>query len=200
VVAYSGSDLAGIAKLRQALDKQGAALHVIAPVGGVLTDGTNEEIVERTLLTARSIEFDAIVVADGTALTGDIKLVLLLQEAYRHCKPVGAWGSGTATLEATNITPDGPGVVTGKSAAKSFTDNLIAAVGLLRAWDRAPLVMTIPGATGHLTAHRACGPARAAHRSCPGRSSPQPAALLPAGKSLSSKRRVRRAAPCGTEN
>ena len=30
----------------------------------------------------------------------------------------------------------------GKSVAKSFTDGLIAAVGLHRAWDRAPLVMT----------------------------------------------------------
>ena len=105
VVADAASDLAGIAKLRQALEKQGAAVHVIAPVGGVLTDGTNSETVERTLLTARSIEFDAIVVADGTVPTGDIKLVLLLQEAYRHCKPVGAWGSGAAILEATNIAP-----------------------------------------------------------------------------------------------
>ncbi len=138
VIADPASDLAGIAKLRQAVEKQGAALHVIAPVGGVLTDGTNSDIVERTLLTVRSIEFDAFVIADGTVPTGDIKLVLLLQEAYRHCKPVGAWGSGTAILEATNIEADGPGVVTGKSAAKSFTDELIAAVGLHRAWDRAP--------------------------------------------------------------
>ena len=43
-------------------------------------------IVDRTLLTARSIEFDAVVVADGTTPTSDIKLVLLLQEAFRHCK------------------------------------------------------------------------------------------------------------------
>ena len=138
VVADAASDLAGIAKLRQTLKKQGAAVHVIAPAGGVLTDGTNSEIVERTLLTVRSIEFDAIVVADGTVPTGDIKLILLLQEAYRHCKPVGAWGTGAAIVEATNISPEGPGVVIGKSVAKSFTDELIAAFGLHRAWDRAP--------------------------------------------------------------
>ena len=66
---------------------------------------------ERTLLTARSIEFDALVVAGGTTPSGDIKLVLLLQEAFRHAKVLGAWGDGTAVLEAAGIPADGAGVV-----------------------------------------------------------------------------------------
>ena len=141
VLADNAANLAGIAKLRKAVEKEGAILHVIAPVGGVLSDGSTTETVERTLLTARSVEFDAVVVADGTAPTGDIKLVLLLQEAYRHCKPVGAWGSGVDVLAAAGIVADGPGVVTAQSTAKAFIDALTAAVGLHRAWDRAPLVM-----------------------------------------------------------
>ena len=53
-------------------------------------------IVEKTtLLTTESIEFDAVVVAAGTAPVNDIKLIVLLQEAFRHCKPIGAWGDGT---------------------------------------------------------------------------------------------------------
>ena len=55
-----------------------------------------QETVDRTLLTARSVEFDALVVAGGTTPTGDIKLTLLLQEAFRHCKALGAWGDGTS--------------------------------------------------------------------------------------------------------
>jgi catalase len=80
-------------------------------------------------------------VAGGTTPTGDIKLTVLLQEAFRHCKAMAAWGDGTAILEAAGITADAPGVVTGDTAGKSFTDQLAAAVGMHRAWDRAPDVM-----------------------------------------------------------
>jgi catalase len=80
-------------------------------------------------------------VAGGTTPTADIRLTILLQEAFRHCKAMGAWGDGTQILEAAGITADAPGVVTGNAAGKSFTDQLAAAVGLHRAWDRAPAVM-----------------------------------------------------------
>jgi catalase len=150
VIADAGADLAGIGKVRKAAEKLGASVLVIAPAGGVLSHGTHTQTVERTLLTARSVEFDAVVIAGGTTPTGDIKLVLLLQEAFRHAKALGAWGDGTAVLEAAGIPAGSAGVVTGDSAAKSFTDQLIAAVGLHRAWNRAPAVMAsaVPPATG----------------------------------------------------
>jgi catalase len=141
VIADAGSDLAGIAKLRKAAAKLGAVVLVIAPIGGELTDGTATEIVERTLLTTRSVEFDAVIVADGTTPTNDIKLVLLLQEAFRHCKGMGAWGSGAAILEAAGIAADGPGVAIADGVTKAFTDELALNLGLHRAWERAPLVM-----------------------------------------------------------
>jgi catalase len=142
VIADAGADLAGIAKVRKAAAKLGATVLVIAPAGGVLSHGARTETVQRTLLTARSVEFDAIVVAGGTTAAADIKLTLLLQEAFRHCKALAAWGDGTAVLEAAGITASDPGVVTGDTVVKSFTDQLIAAVGLHRAWDRAAAVMT----------------------------------------------------------
>jgi catalase len=141
IIADAGADLAGIGKVRKAAAKLGATALVIAPAGGVLGNGTHSETVDRTLLTTRSVEFDALVVAGGTTPTGDIKLALLLQEAFRHCKVLAAWGDGTAVLEAAGITVDAAGVVTGGTAVKSFTDQLAAAVGLHRAWDRAPAVM-----------------------------------------------------------
>jgi catalase len=150
VIADADADLAGIGKLRTAAAKLGASVLVIAPAGGVLARGGRQEPVDRTLLTARSVEFDALVIADGTASTGDIKLVLLLQEAFRHSKAVGAWGDGTAVLEAAGIPAGGAGVVTADAVAKSFIDQLAAAVGLHRAWERAPLVMAsaVPPAAG----------------------------------------------------
>jgi catalase len=141
VIADAGADLAGIAKLRRALAKFGAEVLIIAPVGGILTNGAEELLVDRTLLTTRSIEFDALLVAGETERTNDIKLVILLQEAYRHCKALGAWGSGSAVLEDAGIPLDVDGIVTGKAVGKAFTDELVAAVGLHRAWARAEAVM-----------------------------------------------------------
>ena len=141
IIADAGADLAGIAAIRKAAAKLGATALVIAPVGGVLGSGARTETVDQTLLTTRSVEFDALVVADGTAPAADIKLTVLLQGAFRHCKALGAWGDGTKILEAAGIAAGAPGVVTSNAAGKSFTDQLAAAVGLHRAWDRAPAVM-----------------------------------------------------------
>ncbi|MBE1463620.1 catalase [Kibdelosporangium phytohabitans] len=141
VFAGAGADLAGIAALRAEAAELGAVVQVIAPVGGVLGRGRTKQIVERTLLTARSIEFDAVVVAGGTAPTNDIKLVLLLQEAFRHCKAIAAWGTGQDILEDAGISLATPGVVLGKKVDEDFTAAMVTALGLHRAWDRAELVM-----------------------------------------------------------
>ena len=141
IIAGAGSDLAGVAKLVTAIERLGATPLVTAPFGGVLKSGRRSVIVERTLLTARSVEYDAVVVAAGTAPSNDIKLVVLLQEAFRHCKPLGAWGDGTSALEAAGIDVDSPGVLVTEGVDKSFTDALVSAVGLHRVWDRAVDVM-----------------------------------------------------------
>lgn len=141
IIADGESDLAGIAAVRKAATALGAVVHVIAPVGGVLGHGKTTEIVERTFLTTRSIEFDTVLIAGGTTPSSNIRLVLLLQEAYRHLKPVGAWGSGQDLLVAAGIPADGPGVLLADKVGKPFTDQLVTALGLHRVWDRAADVM-----------------------------------------------------------
>lgn len=143
VVAGPGADLAGIEKLRKPLEAAGAVLRVIAPHGGVLGKGKSKQVVERTFLTARSIEFDAVVVAAGVAETpdaGDIKARILLLEAYRHSKAIAAWGDGAKVLAGAGIGA-GPGVLVADAPDKEFATAFVAALGLHRAWDRADLVM-----------------------------------------------------------
>jgi catalase len=140
IIADAGSDLAGIAKLVKATAALGVTALVVAPVGGVLKAGRRQVTVDRTLATTRSIEFDALVVAAGTT-TADIKLVVLLQEAFRHCKALAAWGDGTAVLKAARIPVKGPGIEVAGEVDKDFTARLAAALGLHRAWDRAPKIM-----------------------------------------------------------
>jgi catalase len=141
IIADAGSDLAGVAELVKSLKAQRVVPLVIAPVGGVLKAGRRSVTVDRTIATARSIEFDALVVADGTAPSRDIKLVVLLQEAYRHCKGLAAWGSGADLLKAARISLRDPGVSVGEGVNKLFTTQLAETLGLHRVWDRAPKVM-----------------------------------------------------------
>lgn len=141
IIAGADSDLGGVAKLVDAVLGLSATPLVTAPVGGVLKSGRRSVIVERTLLTTRSIEFDAVVVAGGTKPANDLKLVLLLQEAFRHCKPIAAWGDGTAALRAAGIPLDAPGVLVADKMDRKFTTALAKAVGLHRVWERAVDVM-----------------------------------------------------------
>jgi catalase len=140
VVAGPGADLGGIAKLRKVLDAEGALVRVIAPHGGQLVSGRDVEIVERTFATARSIEFDAVLVADGAPKDPDFRSTVLLQEAFRHLKAVGAWGDGVEVLQDAGIEPGYPGVLTSRKGGSKLAAGLVAALGMHRAWDRTPLV------------------------------------------------------------
>jgi catalase len=146
VVASATSDLAGIARLRRALAAEGAVLRVIAEQGGTLGEGRNAQLVERTFLTTRSIEFDAVLVASGATEVADPRLNVLLQEAYRHCKAVGAWGDGETVLAAAGLDPAAPGIVRAKKADADYAPLLIEALGRHRAWDRLEYLAAGPGA------------------------------------------------------
>ena len=141
VIADAGSDLASINRLRTAMDKLDVVVLVIAPTGGELAKGRTKVTVDRTGFTARSIEFDAVVVADGTNPKPDLKRTLLLQEAYHHCKALAAWGDGAEILADAGIAVDDPGVVIEEKVAKPFTDGLRTQLGLHRAWERTDKVM-----------------------------------------------------------
>ena len=138
-MAGPDADLAGIAAFRTAMEAAGAQVKVLAPVGGELGAGADQQVVERTYLTARSIEFDAVVVADGAPKEKDIKAVVLLHEAFRQLKAFGTWGDGADVLTAAGIDTSAPGVL-GAGSGDALAADLIAAMGLHRVWDRAELV------------------------------------------------------------
>jgi catalase len=141
VIAADGADLPGITKLRRAVEAQGAVLRLLAPTGGTIKRGRATQIAERTFLTTRSIEYDALVVAAGNAWLTDVRLTVLLGELFRHCKVIGAWGDGEQVLTAAGIDTTAPGIVLGETIAKPYTTQLFAALGLHRAWDRADPAM-----------------------------------------------------------
>ncbi|MDQ3304369.1 MAG: catalase, partial [Actinomycetota bacterium] len=135
VLVTEGVDAAGVAALRKALERAGAALHVIAPHGGVVTGiGDSSVTADATVFNVDSVVYDALVVAGGVDEL-DPKSATMVQEAYRHHKTLAAWGSGAEVLAAT-IDTEAAGVVTGKRVAKAFNDALIATLGWHRHWER----------------------------------------------------------------
>ncbi|KQR02899.1 catalase [Arthrobacter sp. Leaf141] len=155
ILADAASDVAQVSAAREALNAEGIVPLVIAPTGGVLAGDDGAGVpVQRTYLTARSTEFDAVIVAgagkpatDATqgrdAKAGepagavDPRVALLLSEAFRHAKAIAAWGSGTEALAAAGVSADGPGITVGEGpdAVIPAVLDLLAAH---RAWDRFP--------------------------------------------------------------
>jgi catalase len=62
-------------------------------------------------------------------------VVLLLEEAFRHAKAIGAWGDGVQALEEAGVGSDAPGVITADSAAEVFAE-LHEVLGAHRVWER----------------------------------------------------------------
>ena len=145
VVAGPEADLAGIDAIRIALMAEGAQLRVIAAHGGTLGSGKRTQIIARTFHTTRSVEYDAVLVADGIAGMRDPRLDVLFSEAFRHCKVLGAWGDGDQVLADAGIDTSAPGILLAastKTATAGLAADLISALGLHRAWDRAALLPT----------------------------------------------------------
>ncbi|MEU3462008.1 catalase [Streptomyces sp. NPDC006733] len=155
IVTAGDQDLTAVRAARQTVLDAGMVPLVIAPTGGVLDTDGDPVTVQRTFATARSIEFDAILVAGAPAPGADAygardakvdddlaasagvdpRVLLLLTEAYRHGKAIGAWADGADALETAGIAPDAPGVV---SAADGGTvvEGVTELLGRHRAWDR----------------------------------------------------------------
>ena len=72
------------------------ATHKGAIAGGRRGD---ELLVDRSFHTASPAEADAVVVAGGAGLADDPAVITYLQSAYRHHKPIAAWGDGTELLD-----------------------------------------------------------------------------------------------------
>lgn len=157
IVTDGSTDADGVRELRQAVLQAGMVPLIVAPAGGKLGTRTDAITVQRTFATARSVEFDALVVAgapargsdahgardaragepgqDGAVL--DPRLLLLVSEAFRHSKALGGWAGAETVLEAAGVATDGPGVVLSDSGP-AVLSQLIPLLGQHRVWDRFP--------------------------------------------------------------
>ncbi|WP_281268426.1 catalase [Xylanimonas oleitrophica] len=147
VLVADGGDLSVVERLRSALGDDGAVVRVVAAHGGEVTSADTALTVERTLLTTRSVEYDAVVVADGTAGTpagDDARTAVLIQEAFRHGKPILASGDGAQVLAAVGLNGREPGVHVVEQAA-DVLGPLRQDLAMHRSWER---LAALAGVTG----------------------------------------------------
>lgn len=138
-----------VAEVRRAVLAADMVPLVIAPSGG--------PGVQRTFSGARSIEFDALLLAGAPgpaadaytvrdAKTGaggpgdtdiDSRVVLLVSEAYRHGKPLGSFGDGASVLEAAGLGGSHPGVIR-RDTGRDTLEQVVDLLGEHRVWQSFP--------------------------------------------------------------
>ena len=154
IVIDPDGDLSGIGSLRATIAAAGMVPLLIAPHGGVV-DGMP---VQRTFATGRSVEYDVLLVAGAPVPAPDAvasrdekagadedaavdpRVLLMIEECYRHAKVIGAWGDGVRALDAA-IDTRAVGVVTGGSSASVF-EEVEALMPAHRVWERFPSALT----------------------------------------------------------
>ncbi|GAA2703437.1 catalase [Actinoplanes palleronii] len=148
IVVDPDGDLGDLEAVRSAVFAAGMVPLVIAPHGGKV----GGVAVQRTFAASRSVEFDAVLLAGapvpapdalpardakaGGATTVDPRVLLLVEECWRHAKAVGAWSAGATVLTETGIA-DTPGVVTAKTGEEAFAA-VQQLLGAHRIWERFP--------------------------------------------------------------
>ena len=153
ILADEATDLAALEQVRAAVDAADMVPLVIAPKGGKLGGRIPAQ---RTYLTARSTEFDAVIVA-GAGSPGpdavdsldakasnpaghpslDPRIPLLLTESFRHAKALAAWGSGAAVLAAAGVADGAAGVLVREP--DQLVPELVGLLATHRVWDRFPV-------------------------------------------------------------
>jgi catalase len=154
ILAADGVDATGVAAVREALVGAGVTVEVVAPRDGMLRGSRGDDLeVDRAASTTASVIYDGVLVAGGDASptqvgrTGD--LAAMVVEAYKHAKPIGAFGEGvdllaSLPLPGAELADDGPavrsaaGVVTTRSSDEliGFASSFAGALAAHRHYDR----------------------------------------------------------------
>ena len=135
-----GVDDALLDALRKAVEKEGAALAIVAPkIGGVTTANGKKLPADQALSGAPSVLFDAVALLpsqEGAALLAqEAAAIDWLRDAFGHLKVIGHVEAAAPMFEKAAVAPDADeGVVALERSAQKF----IAAAKQHRIWEREP--------------------------------------------------------------
>lgn len=131
-----GVDGDAVNRMRKSLEDNGAMVKLVATHLGLINAAKQSFTADESFFTAASVMFDAVYVPGGkksvNALLGEADALHFIDEAFKHCKAIAAEAEGMQLLEASQISMDDPGVITGKNTDKRF----IEAIAAHRFWER----------------------------------------------------------------
>jgi catalase len=121
VLAADGVDDTALNSMKKALTTAGAQAKIIAPrLGSLKTAKGGTVKIDFSLLTAGSVLFDAVYVPGGKssveALKADARAIHFVDEAFKHCKTIGATAEGAELLRASRAGVADEGVIVNKDA------------------------------------------------------------------------------------
>ena len=151
VLAMDGVNEEELMQVRDSLVEKGAYFYILSKNRGMLNgSGGGSVEVDKNFVTTGSIVYDAVYVPGGQssidALMKQGYAINFINEAFKHCKPIGASGEGVdllneAALKGVNLAEGSMvydrGVVTTRSSDMGeFTQGLFDAIAEHRHWDR----------------------------------------------------------------
>ncbi|MCC9165493.1 catalase [Pontibacter harenae] len=160
ILLEDGYDYCEVKQVKDALEKAGASAKIVSKFHGMRKSSTGEELeTDKSHITTGSIMYDAIYIPDGEksieALLKEGDAIHFVNEAFKHCKPIGTSGGGIRLLEKAEVLGvefadktsgnviSNKGVVTAGSDAEAseFTAQFIVAISKHRHWDREEKMM-----------------------------------------------------------
>ncbi len=154
ILAADGYSHAEVESLRTALMKAGAQADIISKLRKTLKSSEGKEMeADKNYETAASVMYDAVYIPGGKESVNTMKThgyaVHFINEAFKHCKPIGATGDGVDLLVSSgiagvNFAESGSAVMTDKGvvtvrspgANSGFNGSFIDAIKEHRHWDR----------------------------------------------------------------
>jgi catalase len=153
ILAADGVDDSGLSAMKDALMKAGAKPMIVAPRLGSLKTAKGKEVpIDFSLLTAGSVLFDAVYVPGGESsvktLESEARALHFVNEAYEHCKAIGATGAGVELLRASHLgsekhsaagdqlEADEGIIISEKDQGDAIAEKFIKAVAKHRNWQR----------------------------------------------------------------
>ncbi|HEY1015451.1 MAG TPA: catalase [Herpetosiphonaceae bacterium] len=108
ILAAAGADAAAIGRLKAALEAEGAKAEIVAPALGPLTAADGGELQpDKSFLTTASVMYDAVFVPGGSQSAASLAksgpAIHFVNEAFKHCKAVGAADEGVDFLANTSL-------------------------------------------------------------------------------------------------
>lgn len=145
-ICHDGINEISLKNLKKALEAKGARAKIVGPHAGSIQGSAGTKIeTDYTFFSSSSVLFDAVYIPNNNnigALADDDHVIQFINDAYKHCKVIGADSDTQVLLNQTSIgkklankkTATLPGVII--NTGKDFSENFISQLSKHRIWER----------------------------------------------------------------